>query len=174
MTQRNFKLILPWAAAVVLIAGGAAALMRWQAPRYLRLGDGTEAFFIYDSKIKPAGHYPAQRDIAVDGDFFFRVPANDRPLIVRSRLLLLTVTGRSAFRMTAYAKEPGEQVEVLYGNVTARKNYPSPYGEADVLTAGQMTMINRNIDLMEKETADLEELRAWSETLVASVSKKSH
>ena len=34
-----------------------------------------------------------------------------------------------------------------------------------------MTMINRDIDLMEKETADVAALRAWSEALVASASR---
>ena len=33
-------------------------------------------------------------------------------------------------------------------------------------------MINRDIDLMEKETTDVAQLRAWSDALIASVSRK--
>jgi len=160
-----------WIVAIALLAVGAFALYRWPA-QYLRLADGSEIFFHRDSKITAAAHYPHPRAVTVDGDFFFRVPAAEQPLIVRSRLLILTVTGKTAFRITAYAKEAGEQVEVLYGNITAHKNYKSSYQEPDVLTGGQMTMINRSIDLMEKETADLPALRAWSDKLVNSASGK--
>jgi hypothetical protein len=89
-------------------------------------------------------------------------------LIVRSRLLVLTVSGPSAFRITAHAAQTGEQVEVLSGNIVARKNYPSTYEEPDVLAGGQMTMINRTIDLMEKENFDPSELRSWSSALIAA------
>jgi hypothetical protein len=163
--------------AVLLLAAGALALLNWKertTPQYLRLADGVEAFFLGDSNITPAAQYPRPREISVDGDFFVRVPAAKEPLTVRSRLLVLTVTGKTAFRITAYAKEAGEQVEVLYGHITAHKSYKSPYQEPDILTDGQMTMINRDIDLMEKETADLPALRAWSDALVASVNRKQH
>jgi hypothetical protein len=83
----------------------------------------------------------------------------------------LTVTGKTALRVTAYSKEAGEQAEVLYGHVVAHKSYESSYKEPDILTDGQMTMINRDIDLMEKEKADVPALRAWSEAIVATVSR---
>jgi hypothetical protein len=140
-------------------------------PQALRLADGVEIFFLTGSKARPAAGYPHPREIAVDGDFLFRVPASATPLVIRSRLLMLTVTGDTALRITAYAKEAGEQTEVLHGNVKASKSYPSPYAEPDLLGAGEMTMINRDIDLMEKETTDLAALRAWSEALVASEAK---
>jgi ferric-dicitrate binding protein FerR (iron transport regulator) len=175
MLRLQKKRLLGWAGLIVLLAACAAAWFLWKActtPTYLKLPDGTEAFFHWDSKITPASQYPQPREIAVDGDIFFRVPAAAQPLTLRSRLLVLTVTGKTAFRMTAYAKEAGEQVEVLYGNITAHKNYKSPYQEPDVLTGGQMTMINRSIDLMEKETTDLPALRAWSDKMVDSASGK--
>jgi ferric-dicitrate binding protein FerR (iron transport regulator) len=172
--MRRFKLILS-IAAVLLLAGGGLSLWQWQArmaPRYLQLPDGTEAFFRGDSTVRPAAGFPSPREIAVDGDIFFRVPQNTQILTLRSRLLVLSVTGDAAMRMTAYSKQAGEQVEVLYGSVTARKNYDSPYKEPDILTGGQMTMINRDIDLMDKETTDVAQLRAWSDALIASVSRK--
>jgi ferric-dicitrate binding protein FerR (iron transport regulator) len=170
---------IPWSATVIVLVAATAtfAVLHWKSqstPQYLKLADGSEAFFLGDSKITPAAQYPQPREIQVDGDIFLRVAEHPEPLKVRSRLLVLTVTGKTAFRMTAYAKEAGEQVEVLYGNVTAYKSYESSYKEPDVLTSGQMTMINRDIDLMEKETADLPALRAWSDALIASVSKQDH
>jgi len=168
----RFKLILS-IAAILLLVGGGLSLWQWQArmaARYLQLPDGTEAFFRGDSTVKPTAGFP--HEIVVDGDVLFLVPQSTRLLTLRSRLLVLSVTGRTALRMTAYSKEAGEQVEVLYGNVTARKNYDSPYKEPDILTGGQMTMINRDIDLMEKETTDAAQLRAWSDALIASVSRK--
>ena len=163
-----------WITGALVLAAVAVALFQWHArttPRYLHLPDGSEIFFRGDSQVEPAARYPHPREISVDGDFFFRVPAAAQPLTVRSRLLVLTVTGKTAFRITAYARDAGEQVEVLYGNVIAHKNYRSSYQEPDILTGGQMTMINGDIDFMEKETADLPALRAWSNALLSSVSR---
>lgn len=141
------------------------------APSRMRLADGVEIFFLTGSAAVPSATYPHPREIRVDGDFFFRVPDSSTPLVLRSRLLVLTVNGQSALRVTAYAKEAGEQVEVLQGHIKAQKSYPSTYAEPDLLTEGQMTMINRDIDLMEKETTDVAALRAWSDALVESVSR---
>lgn len=160
-----------WAGGLILLLAAALSVRQWRAhalPRYLPLSDGTQAFFSSDSKVTPVSRYPQPREIAVDGDVFLRVPARAEPLTARSRLLVLTITGKSALRMIAWSRQAGEQVEVLYGTVTASKNYPSPYKEPDILTRGQMTLINRDIDLMEKETTDLAALQAWSDALVAS------
>ena len=161
-------------AAILLLASGGLVWHRYApaAPRHLRLPDGTEAFFRADSRVTPAAGFPTPRDIALDGDVFFRVPIRNQPLTLRSRLLVLTVTTESAVRVTAYSKQPGEQVEVLYGKVAARKNYRSAFQEPDVLTDGQMTMVNRDIDLMEKETTHVAQLRAWSDALIAAALRK--
>jgi hypothetical protein len=166
-------LLVAGIAAIALLA--LAAGFWWPSkapppvPRMQRLADGIEAFYKTDSRLVPAAGYPNPREIQVDGDFFIRVPQSPAPLIVRSRLLVLTVMGGSAFRITAYAHEAGEQVEVLDGHITAHKSYPSNYAAPDQLATGEMTMINRDIDLMEKETTDVAALRAWSDALVASV-----
>ncbi|MEP7242675.1 MAG: FecR domain-containing protein [Gammaproteobacteria bacterium] len=155
--------------AVVAVVIATLRVRATSAPQALRLPDGTEVFFLGDTRIAPASSYPSPREITVDGDAFFRVPASPAPLIVRTRLLVLTVTGGSAFRITAYSRETGEQVEVLRGHVQAHKAYPSSYSEPDILAGGEMTMINQTIDLMEKETFDPAKLRAWSDRLIASV-----
>jgi hypothetical protein len=158
-------------AATLLLVIAAGALWRWATrptPQSLRLPDGTEAFFLSGARVTPADSYPRPRQIGVDGDVFFRVTAAPQPLTVRSRLLVLTVSGKTAFRITAHSRETGEQVEVLYGHVEARKSYDSPYPEPDTLRGGQMVMVNETIDLQEKENFDPAALRAWKDGLIAS------
>ena len=159
------------AVIVGLIAVGALVAFRTRAalvPSAIHLADGTEVFFLSDTRVEPAGSYPKLREIRVDGDAFLRVTAGAAPLVVRTRLLVLTVSGESALRVQAYWKQTGEQVEVLSGNVQARKSYPSTYSEPDQLTGGEMSMVNQTIDLMEKEKFDPAPLREWSAALIAS------
>ncbi len=163
-----------WPAGMVLLAA-VVAVLAWvsrmnasRTPRVLRLPDRTEAFFLTDTRVEPAPAYPHSREIRVDGDVFIRTPAAAAPLIVRTRLLVLTVSGDSALRITGYSKQTGEQVEVLHGHVEARKSYPSNDSTPDMLIDGEMSMINRTIDLMEKETFDTATLRVWSEQLMAA------
>ncbi|MDB6087947.1 MAG: anti-FecI sigma factor, FecR [Gammaproteobacteria bacterium] len=157
--------------ALSAVVGGAFALHHYltPTPRALRFADGTEVFYLSDTRIEPSGSYPQSREIRVDGDAFIRASAGAQPLIVRSRLMVLTVTGSSALRVTAYAKDSGEEAQVLYGQVGAKKAYPSPQSEPDSLVGGQEVMVNETIDLQEKETTDLARLRSWSAALVASV-----
>jgi hypothetical protein len=63
----------------------------------------------------------------------------------------------------ARAREAGEQVEVLEGTVTAVKNYPSPSSTPDDLVAGEMSMVNKSIDLQEKEKMNEKESAALRE-----------
>jgi len=160
-----------FAVIAILIALGAVFVFRSHTalvPHAMRMTDGTEVFFLSDTRVQPAATYPQPREIRVDGDAFLRVPAAAGPLIVRTRLLVLTVTGDSALRVKAYWKQTGEQVEVLSGHVQAKKSYPSSYSEPDELTGGEMSMVNQTIDLMEKEKFDPAPLRQWSEDLIAS------
>ena len=108
--------------------------------------------------------YTAHREVRLDGDAFFGVRGL-HPLTVRTKNLVLT--GRADFRVSAFAKDEGESVEVLSGTLRAEKAYTSPDHETDTLGGGDMVMINRSIDLMEKETYDTTELLTWKEgTLV--------
>ena len=157
---------------VVFLIVGATALV-WlhsagRGPRALHLTDGTEVFFRGDTRIVAAETDPRSREVRVNGDAFFRTPEAPTSLVVRTRLLVLTITGASAFRVTAYTKQSGEQVDVLYGRVEASKAYPSVHRDPEILSGGEFTMINDSVDLMEKERFDPAELRRWSEELMAS------
>ncbi len=146
---------------------------RTPTPQLLRLADGTEVFYLSNTSVQPSATYPLPREIKIDGEAFVRAPAGERPLEVRTRLLLLTVSGASALRVTARSRETGEEADVLYGHVVARKAYPSHQNDPDILLDGQEVMVNETIDLQEKETADAAGLRAWSDALMASVARRN-
>jgi hypothetical protein len=142
-------------------------------PQVLRLADGTEVFYLTNTLVRPADSYPRTRELEIDGEAFVRAPAGTQPLVIHTRLMVLTVTGASALRVTARSNETGEEADVLLGSVEARKAYPSRQNEPDTLLAGQEVMVNETIDLQEKETTDLPSLRSWSDALMASVARKS-
>jgi hypothetical protein len=163
------------AAAAVLCAGAMLAFRAWRAPepRLMSLADGTEIFYLSDTLIAPSNSYPQTREIKIDGEAFVRASAGAQPLTIRTRLMVLKVTGATALRITAHSKETGEEADVLTGHVEATKAYPSQENEPDILLDGQEVMVNETIDLQEKETADVPGLRSWSDALVASVTSKS-
>ena len=99
---------------------------------------------------------------------FLETHRQQKPLIVHTGLLTLTVEGDSAVRVLVSSEKIGEQAEVLYGRVQAAKAYPSRFNDPDVLQAGEMSMINRSIDLMEKEHFDPAELARWSQDVLAA------
>ena len=158
-------------ALTALCAGLLTASACAPSPELLRLADGTEIYFLSNTKVSPANSYPRPRELKIDGEVFLRVPAEAEPLVVRTRLLVLTITGRTALRVTARSRETGEEADVLYGQVEARKAYPSRQSDPDTLTAGEEVMVNETIDLQEKETADLASLRSWSDNLMAAVAR---
>jgi hypothetical protein len=170
---RRQRVALASVAALCVGVIGVVAFRASRAPTplLLRLVDGTEVYYLSDTTVAPSSAYPATRALKIDGEAFVRVSAGAQPLIIRSRLLLLKVTGASALRVTARSNETGEEADVLYGHVEATKAYPSKQSDADILLAGEEVMVNETIDLQEKETADVPRLRAWSDALVASVNR---
>ncbi len=170
---RRYALI----AAAVLCAGilGVFAYRAYRAPepRLMSLADGTEIFYLSDTQIAPSIDYPKTRELRIDGEAFVRVSAGAQPLTIRTRLMVLKVTGATALRVTAHSNETGEEADVLFGHVEATKAYASRENEPDILLDGQEVMVNETIDLQEKETADLPGLRSWSDALVAAVTSRA-
>jgi hypothetical protein len=166
--SRRQRVLAVTALCAALLTAPACA----PSPELMRLSDGTEVYYLSNTKVSPANSYPRPREIKIDGEAFLRVPAAAEPLVVRSRLLVLTITGRTALRVTARSHETGEEADVLYGRVEAKKAYPSRQSEPDTLSAGEEVMVNETIDLQEKETADLASLRSWSDSLMAAVDRK--
>lgn len=144
--------------AVVLASIGVGYNV-WREPRHeppeiLHLADGTVASLGADTRLETASGFPSSRVLSLDGEGLLKVPAGGQPLIVRTHLMHLEVRGSSTLAITAWSRETGEQVEVLSGEVVVSKNYASSYRVPDDLHGGEMSMVNRTIDLMEKETVD--------------------
>jgi ferric-dicitrate binding protein FerR (iron transport regulator) len=152
------------AAAVLLSACGKPA------PRKVLLSDGTQIILLNGTRAVPAAGFPQNREIRLvgNGQVFIKARQQDRSLTVRTGLLVLTVEGDTAFRALVSSEEIGEQAEVLYGHVRAAKSYPSHFAQPDDLAAGEMSMINKSIDLMEKEKFDPGELARWSKDVTAA------
>jgi len=125
------------------------------------LADSTHVYLLGDTKLMPAAGYPNRRALTLDGDAFFDIPGAAAPLIIHTKLLTITVKGKAALRVTGPAKEEWGEVDVIEGNVIVHKAYESTFNRPDTLTGGQMQMINRTIDLMEKEVFDAAALKAW-------------
>lgn len=131
----------------------------------MTLNDSSRVWLQKDTRITTADTYPQKRELTIDGDLFMEVPDNSTPLTIHTRLLKLTVNGKAAFRIIAFSKEDGEEVQVINGNILVDKNYESPFDEQDTLNNNQMVMINKTIDLMEKEKFDASDLKAWRTAL---------
>jgi len=149
----------------------APAVLAWDSTQYssgltdrvqATLADGTKLILNPNTVIRvPKDFNVHSRQVSLDGDAFFDVTSHaDKPFVVHTRNLVLTVLG-TAFRVSAFAKDEGESVEVLRGKVRAGKGYSSSEREPEILGAGDMVMINRSIDLMEKETFDTVALQTW-------------
>jgi ferric-dicitrate binding protein FerR (iron transport regulator) len=99
------------------------------------------------------------RDIDIDGEAFFDMEVAGAPVRLRTKDLNILVMSAARFRLDAYRGKPGEEVDLLEGRLMVTKSYFSDTDSAtEVLGPGEMVMINRDIDLMEKEKMDQEEI----------------
>src|SRR5262245_51192114 len=84
ISARAKRRLLGLSLAAVAALAGALALLQWlthPVPQALHLADGTDVFFLSNTKIAPAAGYPDPREIRIDGEAFLRVAAAARPLI---------------------------------------------------------------------------------------------
>ena len=131
----------------------------------VRLPDGSRVMMRPGTQLSIAkGFGKDNRDLELDGEAFFDVLHNaGHPLVLHTRNLEITVLG-TLFHVDAFRKNAGEQVDLLEGKLRVKKSYHSDTdNEPEVLDTGDMVMINRDIDLMEKEKmspTELEKVRA--------------
>jgi ferric-dicitrate binding protein FerR (iron transport regulator) len=144
----------------------------------IRLGDGTRyvnntgdaqwVFLPDSSRIKlssgttiilGARFTNGDRVVGLDGEGMFEVQTIPRKMFsVVTRNLIIEGPG-TQFRVDAVRSRPGEEVDLLAGQLTIRKSYHSDLDSAsEELGSGEMLMINREIDLMEKEKMNADEL----------------
>jgi len=158
--------------AVVVLA------CRGPKPSNIRLGDSTRyvnntgdaqwVFLPDSSRIKLSsgttvvlgvGFGSGNRVLDLDGEGMFEVRVVPGQLFVVKTKNLIIVGPGTQFRVDAVRSRPGEEVDLLAGQLTIRKSYHSDLDSLpEELNSGDMLMINREIDLMEKERMDPDEL----------------
>ena len=131
----------------------------------IKLPDGSHVVLRPGTQVTIAkGFGVSNRDLELDGEAIFDVDGSAaKPFVVHTRNLEIVVLG-TRFHVDAFRKNAGEQVDLLEGRLRVKKSYHSDTdNEPEVLAAGEMVMINRDIDLMEKEKmspAELEKVKA--------------
>lgn len=127
----------------------------------LLLPDGSIILAYPNTRVKISCSFgTTDRQVIFAGEAYFRIaPGPTLPFTVISKNLSVTIAAGS-FHFLASPAEAGEQLELLRGSARAAKTYPSPDSLAETLHAGEMVMINRSIDLMEKENFDTAALSA--------------
>ncbi len=130
-------------------------------PKKIMLSDSSMVWMDKNSVLKTAkGFGTSNRKVFLQGDVFFHIKHSSIPFIIHTSHLILS-TYEAHMRVDAYAS-PGEEADVLRGIVNARKSYHSDLdNDHYVLGPSQMVMINRDIDLIEKEKYDTADLKKW-------------
>ncbi len=113
--------------------------------------------------------HPDSVGVGVDGEALVQQVASGPSMTIKTRLLEIAAVAPSEFRVIADGNSAGERVEVIAGLVKVRKAYASQDSVTQTLVAGEMILINRDIDLMETEKFDLPSTRAWRDALLASI-----
>jgi len=128
----------------------------------MTLPDGTRVLMDPRTVIRPAkGFGESNRDIEFDGEAMLIVRSSAKnPFVIHTRNLVIQVLG-TRLHVDAFASSPGEEVDLLEGKLRVTKSYHSSTdNEPETLQAGEMVMINRDIDLMEKEKLNPAEQKA--------------
>ena len=99
------------------------------------------------------------RVVDLDGEGMFEVRAMPGKMFVVTTKNLIIQGPGTKFRVDAVRSRPGEEVDLLEGQLNIRKSYHSELDSVpEDLISGDMLMINREIDLMEKEKMNPDEL----------------
>jgi hypothetical protein len=103
-----------------------------------------------------------------DGSMNQGVPKAERLAhVLRSRLLVVTAASDVAeLRMSAYSQQAGEEGDILADHAEAGRAYNAPYHGPDILKSGEMSMVNKDMDFMERKYGDRIELRRWTDALI--------
>ncbi|MDP4259441.1 MAG: FecR family protein [Bacteroidota bacterium] len=129
----------------------------------ISLPDGTEVTIKAKTSVRLSERFGKKdREVWLDGEALFEVaPDPAKPFLVHTKYLRIDVLG-TRFRVDAYPDKAGEEVDLLSGSLKVSKSYHSESdNEPELLHAGEMLMINRDIDLMEKEKMDGTEMKEW-------------
>jgi len=154
-------------------------------PRKVLLPDGSQALLSDHSQIRLMGEWSkGGRELELDGESTFTIKGDaGKIFVIHTSHLLIEAgggvtkaggttkaaegsgeAGGARFRVDAFKNNPGEEVDLFSGLLKVRKTYHSDTdNEPETLQSGEMVMINRDIDLMEKEKLTAEELKKLGE-----------
>ncbi|NQX38025.1 ferric-dicitrate binding protein FerR, regulates iron transport through sigma-19 [Pedobacter steynii] len=127
------------------------------------LADHSKVILNSNSVLKvPHLYNKDSRKLVLLGAAYFEVSPNaSLPFVIESSDMKATVLGTSFF-MRAYPHESGQQVELLTGKLKVQKSYSSETdNNPEIIGPGEMVMLNRSVDLMEKETFDVPSRESW-------------
>ncbi|MBS1663330.1 MAG: FecR domain-containing protein [Bacteroidetes bacterium] len=147
----------------ITVGGGTEYVNGTGGPQRLALPDGNHVVLQPGTKLVTAkGFGVSNREVDLDGEAIFEVEKGQgAPFTVHTRNLHISVITALAswFHVDAFRKNVGEQLELLEGRLQVNKSYHSDTDNStEVLEVGDMVMINRDIDLMEKEKMSPKEL----------------
>lgn len=131
-------------------------------PAQIKKLNGTDILYIIDKE-------STLKDTLIDnvqcwranGDMFFKIDREKYPVYIYTSLMKLEVMAPSTFRIAAYDHDQGQSVESLTGKIKISKNYSSPFPEPDTLQENNLYMVNKSIDLSEKEDLEDKRLQHW-------------
>jgi hypothetical protein len=127
--------------------------------------DSFKVFYIDSSSSLTDTQFNSRKELKVDGDVFFEIARGNFPLYITTSLMKIQVLAPSTFRVTAYDADQGQSVETLKGTVIISKAYSSPFPDPDTLHENNLYMVNKSIDLSEKEDLDDDKLARWWDQL---------
>src|SRR5690606_37029944 len=116
--------------------------------------DRGTVFFIDSASVLNDTLINSHKQLKVSGDVFFKIVEGQFPQYLYTSLMQITILQPSEFRVSAYDADQGQSVESLSGKIKIAKNYDSPFPEPDTLHENNLYMINKSIDLSEKENLD--------------------
>lgn len=127
--------------------------------------DSFKVFYIDSLSLLTDTQVNGRKELKVDGDVFFDIERGNFPLYITTSLMKIQVLAPSTFRVTAYNADQGQSVETLKGTVIISKAYSSPFPDPDTLHENNLYMVNKSIDLSEKEDLDDDKLARWWDKL---------
>lgn len=125
------------------------------------LSNSSKVFYIDNKSVLNDTLINGQKHIKLNGDVFFSIEKGNLPLNIFTSLMEIKVLTPASFRVTAYNADQGQSVESLTGVIRINKAYTSPFPEPDTLHENNLYMVNKSIDLSEKENLDDDKLLLW-------------
>ncbi|HEV3414787.1 MAG TPA: FecR domain-containing protein [Puia sp.] len=143
----------------IRLGGGSRYVNHSGDAQWVTLPDSSRVKISSGTSVKLEASFAGTWLVDLDGEGMFEVrPTPGKMFVVTTKNLLIVGPG-VRFRVDAVRSRPGEEVDLLEGQLYIRKSYHSDLDSLpEELRSGDMLMINREIDLMEKEKMNPDEL----------------